>query len=115
MLSKHHKMKSFMMRGKKSKMDLVTPQAPVVMAPSPVTQSPVRRNKVAYGELMDEIKVQDFQSMLDIVSIILYHEGLGVYWINCLSNLPDRAISTIWQQCVSYIANWLASYVVYWW
>ena len=36
-------------------MDPVSPQTPVMMAPSPVTQSPVSRNKVAYGELMDEL------------------------------------------------------------
>ena len=48
-------MKSFMMRGKGSKAISVTHQAPVMMAPSPVIQSPVRRNKAAYGELMNEL------------------------------------------------------------
>ena len=33
----------------------VTRQAPVMMAPSPVTQSPVRRSKAAYGEIMNEL------------------------------------------------------------
>ena len=55
MLSKHRKMESFMVRGKRSKAISVTHQAPVMMAPSPVTQSPVRRNKAAYGELMNEL------------------------------------------------------------
>ena len=42
-----------MVRGKRSKAISDTHQAPVMMTPSPVTQSPVRRNKTSYGEPMD--------------------------------------------------------------
>ena len=45
-----------MVRGQRCKTAPVTQQAPVMMAPSPDTQSPPRGNKaVAYGEIMSEL------------------------------------------------------------